>query len=49
VLPQPLDFAWGLVEETAAACFSTFTVAVDEFANESTTWMTSVAPPTEPA
>src|SRR5215470_15644532 len=49
VLPQPTDFAWGPAEETAAACFVMFTVAVDELANASTTWMTSVTPPSEPA
>lgn len=49
VVPQPMDFAWGAVEETVACCRSTFTVAIDELANESTTWTTSVTPPTGPA
>jgi hypothetical protein len=46
---QPIDFACGVVEERVAAGCTTFTVALDEFANESTTWMTSVTPPTGPA
>jgi hypothetical protein len=49
VVLQPIDFAWGLVGDSALACFVTFTVAVAELANESTTWTTSVTPPTGPA
>jgi hypothetical protein len=45
-----MDFACGLVADRAALGGSmTFTVAVAALANESTTWRTSVTPPTEPA
>jgi hypothetical protein len=44
-----MDFAWGLVADRVLGCRMTFTVAVAELANESTTWRTSVTPPTGPA
>jgi hypothetical protein len=44
-----MDFACGGVEETAAAWRTTFTVTVDELANESMTCSASLTPPTGPA
>jgi hypothetical protein len=44
-----MAFACGAVAESAVRCRATFTVTVAEFASESTTWTTSVTPPTGPA
>ena len=49
VLAQPMAVAWGPAAETTLAGRVTFTVAVAELANESTTWRTSVTPPIGPA